>query len=250
MRSPKLIHLMSILAVVLSPALVTLSGFSPVRAQSQRGELLALNFPSAPSNLGGPRSTAGGGVRGNGNDSCIEGESSLTPLIPNPGLVVKTITTNPEFFMYVPKNTADSGEFVIVDENGNDVYLSTFELSEAPGMVKVSLPANTDLEIGQVYDWQFSLICDPLDRQADVFVQGQIQPTELTEEMQTQLDQAQPLDQVQLYVDESLWNEAVSLLAQFRNSNPTEWQGLLKYVGLESIASETLPIQTIGTSQN
>ncbi len=249
MRSPKLIHFMSILAVVLSPALVTLSGFSPVRAQSQPGELLALNFPSAPRNLGGPRSTAGGGVRGNGNESCIEGESPLTPLMPTHD-IVKTVTPNPEFFMYVPKNNAESGEFVIVDGNGNDVYLSTFELSEAPGVVKLSLPANTDLEIGQVYDWQFSLICDPSDRQADVFVQGQIEPTELTEEMQTQLDQAQPLDQVQLYVDQSFWNEAVSLLAQFRNSNPTEWQGLLKYVGLENIASEPLPIQTIGTSQN
>lgn len=249
MRSPKLIHLMGILAMVLSPAWVTLSGLSPVRAQSQQGELLALNFPAAPRNMGGPRSTAGGGVRGNGNESCIEGESPLTALIPTHD-IVKTVTPNPEFFMYVPKNSADSGEFVIVDENGNDVYLSTFELSEAPGVVKLSLPADTDLEMGKVYGWQFSLICDPLDRQVDVFVQGQIQPTELTEEMQTQLDQAQPLDQVQLYVDQSLWNEAVSLLAQFRNSNPTEWQGLLKYVGLESIASEPLPIQTIGTTQN
>ncbi|MGL5197303.1 MAG: DUF928 domain-containing protein, partial [Chroococcales cyanobacterium] len=200
-------------------------------------------------NLRGPRSTAGGGVRGNGNASCIEGESPLTPLVPTHDLV-KTITNNPTFFLYVPKNSADSGEFVIVDEDGNDVYLSTFAVSEAPGVVKVNLPAHTDLEIGQVYDWQFSLICDQLDRKADIFVQGQIQPTELTEEMQTQLDQAQPLDQVQIYVNESLWNEAVSLLVQVRNSNPTEWQGLLKYVGLERIASEPLPLQTIGTSQN
>ena len=249
MQAPKLIHLMGILAVVLSPALVTLSGFSSVRAQSHRGELVALNFPAAPRNIGGPRSTAGGGVRGNGNETCIQGESPLTPLMPTHD-IVKTVTPNPEFFMFVPKNSAKSGEFVIVDGNGNDVYLSTFDLSEDPGVVKVSLPANTDLEIGQVYDWQFSLICDPSDRQADVFVQGQIQPTELTAEMQTQLDQAQPLDQVQLYVDQSLWNEAVSLLAQVRNSNPTEWQGLLKYVGLENIAAEPLPIQTIGTSQN
>lgn len=249
MRSPKLFHLIGILAVVLSPALATLSGVSSVRAQSQQGTLLALNFPSAPRNIGGPRSTAGGGVRGNGNETCIEGESPLTSLMPTHE-IVKTVKLNPEFFMYVPQNTADLGEFVIVDGNGNDVYLSTFELSEAPGVVKLSLPANINLEIGKVYDWQFSLICDPSDRQTDVFVQGQIQPTELTEEMQSQLDQAQPLDQVQLYVDQSLWNEAVSLLAQFRNSNPTEWQGLLKYVGLENIASESLPIQTIGTSPN
>jgi hypothetical protein len=248
MRSPNSIRVMGILAVVLSPMLVTLAGLSPLRAQSQP-EIIALQFPSAPRNMGGPRSTAGGGVRGTESAICIQGQSPLTPLIPTHD-IVKTVNPNPSFFMYVPENTADSAELAIVDEDGNDVYLSTFDLSRTPGVVKVSLPDTTALEVGQVYDWQFTLICDPADRRADVFVLGQIQRIELSAEMQTQIDQAQPLDQAQLYVNESIWNEAVSILAQLRNSNPNEWQDLLKYVGLESIASEPLPIQSIGASQN
>ncbi|MGL5193786.1 MAG: DUF928 domain-containing protein, partial [Chroococcales cyanobacterium] len=96
MRSPKfIIPLIPILALVLSPALVNRGGFSSVRAQSQpTREVIALNFPPPPRNLRGPRSTAGGGVRGNGNASCIEGESPLTPLVPTHDLV-KTITNNP-----------------------------------------------------------------------------------------------------------------------------------------------------------
>ena len=141
-------------------------------------------------------------------------------------------------FVYVPKNTAQSAELVVIDEEGNPVYSNTFAISNTHGIIKVELPKDAGLTPGKEYIWQFAIVCDVSDRAADRFVTGMLKPVELTSELQSRLREATPLKQAQLYAEAGIWNETLITLADLRNSNPTEWEELLDSVGLREISSE------------
>lgn len=251
MRRPKSIPSIGILALVLTPAVVTWGALSPqVKAQSEPEVQIALQFPPSPRGMGGPQSTAGGGVRGSSTAACIpEGATPLTALMPI-HTPVKTGISNPSFFLYVPENTAEEAELAVVDEEGNDVYLSTFEVSPTAKVVQVTLPESTNLEVGKVYDWQFSLICNRSDRRADVYVLGQIERSELNDNVKAEIEEAEPIERAQLYVNEKMWSEAVSILADLRSTNPTEWQDLFNYVDLEEVSSDALTVETLEPTEN
>lgn len=229
----KSIHLLTTLALVLSP--VALWGFSAqVRAQRQAPSPIALEFPPPPAgSRSGPRSTVGGGVRGDNDASCrAEDTMPLTALMPTRDNMATTVAGNPTFFIYVPENSAEGGEFAIVSEEGEEIYFNEFEVSDTSGIVKVSLPETTNLKVGETYLWQFALVCDRSDRQTDELVQGEIERKALSEELQTQLESATPLEQAEMYAQERIWNETVTILAQLRPEYPEQWEELLTSVGL------------------
>ncbi|GAC1466289.1 MAG: DUF928 domain-containing protein [Chamaesiphon sp.] len=202
-------------------------------AQSYQQQI-SLQFPVE--NRGAPTSTTGAGTRG---ASCTEeGNIPLTALMPTRKNAGTTVSPNPTFFWYVPKTAAQSAEFVVVDDRGNAVYRTNLDLSHTPGVVKVSLPVTASLETGKNYMWGFALICDPVDRTQDKFVQGAISRIEMTSVLKSKLQQAKPLDQAKLYADAKIWYDTLTKVAQLRSSRPTEWEELLKSVGLENIAPE------------
>ena len=231
--------LVGLVALTFCPTTIALSGWQLAKAQSNYGSQVAnirvaVEFPAGPSRDATGR-TSGGGTRG---DSCvIEKTIGLTALMPGDN-VGTTATTEPTLFVYVPKNTAESAELVVIDEEGNPVYSNTFAISNAYGIVKVDLPKDAGLTSGKEYIWQFALVCDLSDRAADKYVQGMLKPVELTNELQSRLREATPLKQAQLYAEAGIWNETLITLADLRDSNPTEWEELLDSVGLREISSE------------
>lgn len=236
----KSISISSILASLFSTAAASFA-VVPVQLPSQSNweSKIAMEWPEVP-NRGGPESTAGGGTRGE-IASCSQGETPLTALMPTRNNIGKTAAAKPTFFVYVPKTTAAKAEFLVVDSEGNDVYEKTFELHNTTGIVKLNLPKTApDLEIGKEYEWQFAIVCDPEDREADEFIQGEIERAELSQELKTKIDRAEPLDRAKLYAGERIWNDTLAILAELRSSNEKEWKELLKSVGLEAIASAPL----------
>jgi hypothetical protein len=162
--------------------------------------------------------------------------------------VVTTAAPNPTLFVYVPQTQARAAEIVVVDADGNDVHLSRLTLTNTSGVVKASLPATVALETGKDYIWQFSLICNPLDRKEDVFVRGAFRRTELASQDKARLARTAPLAQANLYANRQLWNETLTTVAQLRSSAPREWEGLLRSVGLNAIAQK--PFVDCCTLQN
>lgn len=226
--------LVGLIALTFCPTTIALSGLQLAKAQSNHESLVAIEFPAGP-----PRDatgiTSGGGTRG---DSCVvEKTIGLTALMPGNN-VGTTVATDPTLFVYVPKNTAKSAELVVIDEDGNQVYSNTFDISNANGIVKVNLPKNANLSAGKEYIWQFALVCDSNDRAADRYVQGTLKLVELSSDLQRQLSEADPLEQAKLYAEAGIWNETLIAVADMRNSNPTEWEELLDSVGLREISSE------------
>ncbi len=221
------------LAAIVSPTLVTFSGLppQPIAPSNPEGKIM-LQFPSPEDVEILPRN--GVGVA----QSVSQNRVLVTPLLPNSGFGM-TVAANPTLFVYVPRSRVQEAEFSVSDEQGNDVYRATFALTATPGIVRLSLPATVSLAIGKNYQWQFTFIFDSIDRSNDVAVGGRLQRTELSPELKAKLENASdPLEQAKLYAKALIWHETLTILASLRGSNPAEWEGLLKSVGLGYIANK------------
>jgi len=253
------------LAILLSPALVIFSSL-PVglRAQPYPEWKVSLQFP-VEQGIGQPGGGAiGGGTRSSGscfkNQQNQEGKMPLTGLMPIrnelnkrirvPANQTLTVAANPTFFVYVPETTAKSAEFLLSDEQDNEVYRTTLRLPtvlssdvptssvSTPGIVKLSLPAKDFLKTGKNYRWVFALNCiaPDGDLSGNLYVEGWIQRTELSPDLKTKVEQATLLEQAKLYATARIWPETLMLASQLRSSKPDEWEELLNSVGLTEIS--------------
>ncbi len=173
----------------------------------------------------------------------------LTALIPNTTFGL-TAATLPTFFFYIPETSAKEIRFVLLDEeNENKLYDKTFAIPRASGIVSLSLSADKTLQplkVGKNYRWYFLMICDPQEHSADIYVEGLVQPVELTPNLSSQLKKASPLDRVTLYQKNQLWYDALTTLAEQRGLKPedaalqAEWENLLRSQGLSEISQTPL----------
>ncbi|MFM7423395.1 MAG: DUF928 domain-containing protein [Elainella sp.] len=202
---------------------------------------LALTLPSlaqyTPPDQGLPGRREGGGTRG----GCLVQQPHLTALMPESNLGL-TLAARPSFFWYVPQ-TAAVAEFVLLDANNTELYKTQVPLAKQAGIMQFTLPETAPaLQVNQSYRWFFSLVCEPLDRSADVFVSGWVKRVEYDPGTSQALVAATPAGQTGLYAEAGLWYDALATLADLRRTqpqNPTlinQWQALLQSVGLTQIA--------------
>jgi hypothetical protein len=239
-----------------------LSDWQPIQSQpsqlaSSHLNKLQLNFmPPPPPVVGAPT----GRRRGGSSRGVCKKYESLTALVPVAGESVWGLTSaeRPTFWFFVPEAlTANLPiEFVLQDEADNYIYKTTVRGSEMrSGIVSLSVPPTiAPLEIGKPYRWTFSLYCDRNKPSASVFVQGSIQRVPLAPTLQRQLETAMPRERINLYAANGIWHDALTNLAQLRQTNPedaaliADWESLLKSVGLEAITTE--PIVQCCTLEN
>lgn len=170
-----------------------------------------------------------------------------TPLASAQSVWGLTVSERPSFWFYVPYTLAstDSMEFVVQDEQGNELYQAKFSGSEtSPGIVGVQLPSPVpQMEVGKLYHWFFFVNCGSSE---PVFVEGWVQRTALNSELQAQLEQATPQEKAKLYANNGIWFEALTTLAELREEKPdddqvlADWKELLESVGLQTIAPEPM----------
>ncbi|MGK7900366.1 MAG: DUF928 domain-containing protein [Hormoscilla sp.] len=205
-----------------------------------------------------PVNTAGGASRGQCPLDANAGSENIIPLMPAmllpeapmADLVGLTTAANPTFFVYVPSSKTGSAMFSLKDAQNNDVYQTSLQLPEDGGIVAIKIPESAGpLKVGQKYVWSFGIICTaetPEDSSPVMFVAGEVQRTEASPTIKSQLAEANLLKQAAIYAQNGIWVEAVTTLAQLRQSQPenskiaAEWKHLLGSVGLEAIASVPL----------
>lgn len=206
-----------------------------------------------PPDRGLPGRREGGGTRGN----CPQGATPLTALMPasNFGL---TTQADPTLYWYIPPDSPPTAEFVLLDEEGNEIYIANLTDLPSGGIIGLQLPlAATDHDTdhgtdaadsllieGEDYQWYFSLICNPNNRSSDIFTEGWIQridpPRSLTETPQGQTDG----DRAAAYAASGLWYDALSALLSPVPDTPAQpsaeavWQTLLQSVDLESLVDQ------------
>ncbi len=133
----------------------------------------------------------------------------MTALVPSINLG-KTISKDPTFFVYIPPNRAQGAEIGLMDSEGNQIYSTIIEQNVDSGVVGFNLPDLPTLEMGKNYQWYFQFICND---DLGAFVEGWVQRVELSDRLQSQLQQADSRQRAEIYQQEDLWYEALKTLA-------------------------------------
>jgi hypothetical protein len=232
------------LAVALSAIAATVPTLSaPLQAQSQP-ILLSQNLNFQPPDVTAPSNRQGGTHRG--DRKCPPG-LSITPLVPTSNIGL-TLTDSPTFFVYVPETDAGI-EFTLLSEKEDKLIYETGFKIDKPGIVAVKVPTGDktkSLELGKRYVWSFSMICDPLDRSADLVVKGWVERLEKQANIQSDLQKTDPMARLNVYAQNGIWYETLSALVELRTQTPSdsiltaEWNKLLQSQGLDSISTKPL----------
>lgn len=222
-------------ALVLSPAMVMLASLSiPQAAKS-------LEFNTSGLEVGQPGLTVGGGVRGL---YCSVRGDDLKGLVPgqNQDLVGKTVSKTPTLYWYIPEMSkedeespvaAKTGELLVLDEEGNEVYFAEFPLPASPAIIKHEIPASAGLEEGKKYQWLMAIVCNPDDRSSNEAVMGELRVVGEEPTLENALASAKTaLEQAEAYAQAQIWHDTVDSLAKERNKYKEEWEELLASVGL------------------
>jgi hypothetical protein len=246
-----LIHLTSIAAVV-SSATLNISQLAVVGQPN-----LDLPPGQPPTEPGGPRfiqpteeidDLPARRVRSLRGGCASSSQLSLTALVPK-NKIARTVSDYPTFFFYLPQTEAELAEFILEDESGNQIYQQDLTIKNLSGVIGVTIPANTNvppLEVGKNYTWKFTVVCDPDDRAADQLEIGVVRRVELSADILSQLENADPRQKTFIYAENGIWQDALSNLAATRRANPnapvfqTDWESLLDSVTLGSIAKEPI----------
>jgi hypothetical protein len=198
-------------------------------------------------------------------------EAILTSESPTEGYVGGyTLEEQPEFWFYVPyvadsgsteatersrQRAADTspeedshiriGKFALLDEGRNLIasHLVAIELLSSPRLVAFQLP--NSLEPNQLYNWHFSIVCEPEKPSRNPVVRGWVERLESTPALATALQTASPTQRYLTYAENGIWLEAVSELVAIRQRflpmNPMQreqiqqdWFDLLVSVNISS----------------
>ncbi|NER53007.1 MAG: DUF928 domain-containing protein [Symploca sp. SIO1A3] len=207
--------------------------------------LLAKEDDSDFSSDGRSGNRGGGGSRSN----CPRLEPPLTALIPASNWGT-TVAERPTFWFYVPYSPkqASVGEFVLQDEERNDIYRVPFTLPQTPGFVSFKIPDTKEpLEVDKWYRWYFNVYCGKEEEaghssilhpqsSSPVFAQGWVQRITLTPALELQLNTAKPRED-KVYAANLIWFDALAHLANLRLTNSPQvtdedWQKLLQAKGV------------------
>ena len=205
---------------------------------------LAIAQEYRPPQRGTPGQREGTGAHG----TCLQGPKLLMPLTPSDNFSA-TVSGSPTFFWYVPRTTAQTAEFALLDSNDQTLYKTIIKLPNTPGIVSFSLPTNVTssvLTVGEDFYWQLSLLCNPSQPSVNPFVEGVVQRMKLSAALASQLKKASVRDRPALYATAGIWQDAIATLAQQRCATPKDprlvenWSRLLQSVQLEDFAKEPL----------
>lgn len=235
------------LGIFILPGL-SISGQKPSQQQSPESKInpsweIAQTFK--PPNRGAPTATEGAGTRGSSCVSLRE-RNKLRGLIPTANIGL-TVSEHPTFFGYIPKNTAQQGEFILRDQNNRLIYRTRFAVPSQPGIVSISLPTDRrSLEIGKLYQWTFVLICDLEDRSDSLFSPpAWIERIQANATLTEQIKNATPETLPAVYAEAGIWFDALaSRVKLLRSQSQTEWEQnweqLLTTAGLQAFVQEPL----------
>ncbi|MCS7031453.1 MAG: DUF928 domain-containing protein [Gloeomargarita sp. SKYG116] len=195
-----------------------------------------------PPAAGLPGNREGGATRG---AVCPVSEKRLTALLPTAHLGL-TAAARPSFFFYLPPVEGRPVEFVLLDSRGAELFTYTGRAQQS-GIVRLDLPDQAPtLNVGETYQWYFSVVCDPQDRTADLYVRGWVQRVALPASLERQLQRAPRNEHPYIYASAGLWHETLAALMDLRQSQPqnsqlmADWQSLLQNEGLGKVAQEPL----------
>lgn len=179
--------------------------------------------------------------------------TALTPFTEEANSVInvwaQTTVERPSWFFYVPytKDSLYTAEFVLQDQDSNEIYQKAIALPDKAGVIRISLPTTAPvLAVNKQYRWFFTISCDKEKNSPPTFVEGVIQRVELNPAIVQEVQTTEPLKRYALYAQKGIWYEAITTLAELRQNNPqdaalqAQWRNLLGSIRLDDVAGETI----------
>ena len=220
--------------------------------------------PPLPPNLGAPKGRTGGGAS---RGACAQSQA-MHAVLPSSAARSYSLTAleHPTFWFYLPNRPHPETrlEFVLQDAADRYVYKTVFNQPNASaGLVSVTVPEQSSpLIANAAYSWTLSLQCDPTNPSQMAFIRGGIQrvaiaahpdsaPT-LSTAIPTSSD---PAITAQLYAQQGLWYDAITILAQALQTQPTNqftaqaWKDLLERSGLTELQPPAIAIKKTNVTQ-
>jgi Domain of Unknown Function (DUF928) len=196
----------------------------------------AIEFPDAPKRKS-PESTAAGGRRG----GCVQGNLPITALTPSNDNDIKTVSNQPQFFVYIPPTKAKFAQFILREENAKDLETQEIPITQDDQIIQIKLSNKVSLETDKTYTWEVSLICNPMFINTSNHTKGIIRRVSLDEETKKQLSiNSETLKLAEIFANEGIWQETLSLVATVKESQPQQWNQLLTSVGLDDLVDKKL----------
>ncbi|ACC81654.1 DUF928 domain-containing protein [Nostoc punctiforme] len=232
-------------------AIASLTIFSlPIQAQVIQ--------PKLPDN-GAPIGRRRGGTSRN---DCPAVNIPVTALVPgkeasgdsqdSASFLASTISEHPTFWVYTPElpNNARSGEFILQNEVGEDIYQKSLTLPQTASFIAISLPSSPkySLQIGKKYHWYFKIYCGKPEPETGYFyVDAWIERIALTNDLDLKLKMQKSLKYI-TYFEQNIWYNALTNLGEQIRSNSqnnnfkTDWVNFLKSIDLQDISQEPVVI--------
>lgn len=196
----------------------------------------AIEFPDAPKRKS-PESTAAGGRRG----GCVQGKLPIKALTPSNDNDIKTVSNQPQFFVYIPPTQAKFAQFILREENGKDLDMQEISITENDRIIQINVSNKVNLETDKKYIWEVSLICNPMFINTSNHTKGMIERVSLNEDAKKQLSRnSETLKRAEIFANEGVWQDTLSLVATMKESQPQEWNQLLISVGLDDLLEKKL----------
>ncbi|MDJ0900386.1 MAG: DUF928 domain-containing protein [Xenococcus sp. MO_188.B8] len=218
-------------------------GLGSLIATAQAQEVTQANSSKITANDGLPFHRRDGGTRA-GN--CITNGNNLIALIPNKSVNV-TASITPKLFFYLPATKQQKTiEFVLRNQNDQLVHEVFLQTTAEEGIMNVEIPQDISKDLEQSdssYHWYLSMICDDQKRSHDLVLEGWIEHVELQHAVKQKLKNSSPVEQAELYQQEGVWYDALSVLAAnssqvIDHSAISKWSQMLDFIGLSELSEQ------------
>jgi hypothetical protein len=169
--------------------------------------------------------------------------------IPIPSTEVKSfvgLTTQefPTLWFHIPElpNDVEMLELMLQDEQNVDVIDQPIAIpvSESSGVYGINLEVSgVPLELNKAYHWYLTIICDAERPSRNPSIDAWVERVSPTQAIQSQLSStADERERVELYINDGIWHDALTQLAQLRCQTPEsgelieDWTTLLESINI------------------
>jgi hypothetical protein len=214
---------------ILSLSIFMNQALSQLISQGEAGNNTPLNnhqqsnndFPDfIPRDLTAKGDQPGRGEQGNKfGGKCPSLNMKLTALVPSnsnrESLRTLTAQATPTFWFYVPYSSESEFvvEFELINQEKQLINQQKKLLTNIPGIVKISLPTDSALELNQDYYWSFHIICNPEDRAEDAYVNGIVQRVNPSPHL-IPAPNSTSEQRVKFYAQDGLWLETLATIIE------------------------------------
>ena len=154
---------------------------------------------------------------------------------------VGALTTQPRpiLWFYLPAEVPEMAAELVVQDSREQVVFQGLLTDETERDGIVGLELETDLRVGEPYQWFLTIDCDETER---VTVNGWVERRTVGADALRTLSQATERNRVALYAEYGFWQDAVSELAQLRffetedEAIAREWGRMLSAMDLGELA--------------